>query len=183
MKRVILAAVSLALVAGCSSPTDSFVADQLARKASRQEGPKTPLAKGVAPNGQPWLLDVYRIDDGRICVEHAWEFENGRGSEGTCTPDNHPRSTFQNWSTFPGHDDRPRDETPWLLGIVLDDGKAVKLRAIRGKQTQIFRLIRSDAYRGNAFYIGRTTIPELPEKVELLDETGAVIASAAYVQG
>lgn len=183
MRRVILAALMLALITGCTSHPNSFVAKQLTRKATRQDGPKTALATGIGANGMPWLLDAYRIDDGRICVEHAWEFKNGRGSEATCTPDNHPRTTFQHWSTFPGDDDIPPDETPWLIGIILDDGNAVKLRATRGEQTQIFNLIRSDAYRGNAFYIGRTAIPELPEKVELLDATGAVIASAEYVQG
>lgn len=180
--RRIAAAVFVLVLGACNSPAVPFVTEQIERKSSRQRDPKTLLTTGIAPNGLPYVLDVYRIDDGRICVEHAWQFASGSGAQASCTPDNHPRRTFQNWTTYPQHDDTPRDETPWLIGIVLDDGKAVTLRGSRGTQTQDFSLIRSGAYPGNAFYIGRAAIPELFEKVELLDTNGVVIASADYVQ-
>jgi len=191
MKRIAIAMTALALMTGCTSHTsvrhaESFVNEQLARKDTKQVGPKTLLTTGIAPNGRPYLLDAYRLKDGRICVEHAWEFFNGHGSQGGCTPDDHPRTTFQNWSTYPQQDDRPPDVTPWLVGIILDGGKAVKLRGTRttsqGTQTQVFTLIRNASYPGNAFYIGRADIPELFEKVELLDAGGTVLASAEYVQ-
>lgn len=183
MKRIWIVTLSLVLLGACSSDASpsSFVLQQLDRKASRQAGPKTLLTTGKAPNGLPYVLDVYRIDDGRICIEHAWQFANGYNALGTC-PDNPIRKTFHNISTYPGHDDSPRDETPWVMGLVVDAGKAVTLRGTRGARTQEFALIRSDAYPGLAFYIGRTEIAELFETVQLLDADDRVIASAPFVQ-
>src|ERR1043166_1506368 len=126
MKRFAIAVTALVLIVGCTShgaspqAVTSFVRDQLARKDTKQVGPKTLLTIGIAPNGRPYVLDAYRLGDGRICVEHAWQFVNGHGSEAGCTPDDHPRTTFQNWSTYPQHDDQPPDETPWLVGIILN---------------------------------------------------------------
>ena len=192
MRRAAIAFASLALLVGCSShpaaPSriESFVKQQLAAKDRKQRGPKTLITTGIRPNGQPYLLDVYRLDDGRICLEHAWTVYNGHSSEGGCTPDNHPRTTFQNWTTYPGHDDLVRDETPWMVGIILDTGTAVKLRALRntprGTLTQDFTLYRTAAYPGNAFYVGRAHDEKLFTTVELLDARGAVLATADYVQ-
>jgi len=156
--------------------SDTFVSSELQRKESGQLGPKYVISRGRLPDGHPWLLTAYRRARGQICFGQAWRVKDGGSYEGKCTSDDKAREAIESQVTYPVRGDEPL----YMMGIIIDTEHARYLHARRGDATQDFRLIRNTHFPRDAFYIGLIKVTPVPETVELIDASGAVIQSMPF---
>jgi hypothetical protein len=175
------AAILLVVVfAACSgdTPAATFVQAQLAHKERGQIGPRYLIAQGPLPHGTLWLLIAHRRIRNQMCVGFAWHLENPESGtyEGTCPAHEKPRPVIHNGVARPLN----TEELFYVYGLIKDTDHAEKVRVKRQAATQEIKLIRHPSFPGDAFYVGKLELPELPETIELVTADGKVVRSEEF---
>jgi hypothetical protein len=177
----------LVVIAACSGSNDGLtgspsvratedVADALRDKDRGQQGPRHLIKAGTLPDDHRWLLVAYLRDEGQICAGQVWFENDGRDFRGTCTRTDGPPTVIFNGVTFPAKN----DELKYMYGIITDP-RVRSVRAHRDAATQNLAVVTHESFPGKSFYIGRIELPEIPETVDLLDASGAVLRSYPFV--